>query len=196
MQLLGRLIARDDTFYPALIEICKVQFSLQQYRLAGESAQRVLKIIPDHMEVLKVCVIIQYYTKIFSQSEHEKLVIKLCHLLSGGKEQYTCVQCAKILYRLCSNDDKVTLESSLNLVSDALQMNSTDRDIQIEKAKILQRLGRYKEAIEEYESLLLMNVNYVEVSLGMVLCLILKGNSCDARDQLEFIALSSEKDKR
>ncbi len=194
LKMLGDVIAKDESFYPALIETSKIQFCVGRYRLAFESAQRVMR-ISNSIEALQILILIQYHVTISTNIEHEKYLKQIIQHLSTSPKSYLklCIQNAQLFSRLCKNCDELTLTSALSLISSAEAVDPTDSNTKLVKAHILHRLGNYKEAMKEFQSLLVLNTSRsVEVSLGMVMSQLLDGNYSDAKEQLEFIELSRD----
>lgn len=193
MNLLSQIIAKEDTFYPALIEKSKLHLGLRQYHLSSELAQKVLRITQTSIEALQIMILIQYVASC-NMNGVENCLDELIQLLTfdGILSRQACLQSAQLFSRISGNYDKGTLESLLNLISTVLKADPTDGEIRLEKAIILRRLERYQEAMEEYQSLFSMNENSIDASLGMIRCQWLNGHYCDAKKQFEFISLTDE----
>jgi tetratricopeptide (TPR) repeat protein len=195
LKLFGDIMAKEESFYPALIETSKIQFCLGRYHLAFESAQRVMR-ISNSIEALQILIMNQYHVNISTNIDHKKYLEEIIQHMSMSPKSYVkvCMQNAQLFSRLCDNYDVTTLTSALSLVSIAEVVDPHDSKTRLVKAHILHRLGKYKEAINEYQSLLVLNANTVEVSLGMVMSHLLNGDFNDAKKQLEFIELSRDND--
>jgi tetratricopeptide (TPR) repeat protein len=197
LDLLATTIAKNDSFYPAHIESSKIYITRRQYRLSRDSAKRALTIAQDNIEALQLIVLLHHIASC-DKSEYISNLKQLVHLLVSAKNtsMKACFQNAQLLSRLCGNHDKVTLEFALSLISKAHALNRIDVSVRLEKAKILQRLGRYQKAIAEYQLISTLNESSIEASRGIVLCQALNGNFSDARDQLAFITLVEEEESR
>ena len=141
-------------------------------------------------------ILIQYLDSC-SRNELGKYLKELVQLLTSDRKSFrrACIQSAQLFSRISSNYDKVTLESTLCLISMALESDPTDGEVRLVKAIILRRLERYQEATEEYQSLFAINESKFDASLGMVRCQVLSGDYCDAKKQFEFISITGGSDE-
>lgn len=151
--------------------------------------------ISKSIEALQILIIIQYHVNISTNIEHKNYLKQIIQHFSTSPKSYLslCIQNAQLFSRLCENSDELTLTSALSLISIAEAVDPTDSNTRLVKAHILHRLGNYKEAINEYQSLLVLNTtSSVEVSISMVMSHLLDGDYSDAQEQLEFIELSRD----
>ena len=141
MNLLARVIAKEEAFYPALIEKSKLHLGMGKYHLASELTQKVLRITQTSTEALQIMILIQYVTS-YNRNEFEKYLKELVQLLTldGVSSRRVCIQSAQLFSRISGNYDKVTLESLLYLISTALKSDPTDGEIRLERAIILEDL--------------------------------------------------------
>ncbi len=196
MNTLAKVIAINGLFYPAIIESSKLHIRLRQYRLARQLAQRALCAAKDNVEALQLFILIELIAG-GGKSEHIEKFKHYVKVLDVTKiiPKRACFRSARIFSRLCGNHDRVSLELTLKLLSKASHLDPTDASIKLERANILRRLGRYQEAISDFQFILAMNESSIDASYGIVRCQILNDNLSDAKDQLEFISLVEDSDK-
>lgn len=117
---------------------------------------------------------------------------KLLELSSSAERASpkACYESACLFSTISDNGNKQVLGNSLRFISIASEIDPTNELYSLEKAQILLRLGRAKDAYKEYQSILKSNEECIEALLGCVMCQIFSGNKSEAFDQLEFISIS------
>jgi tetratricopeptide (TPR) repeat protein len=188
-------MAKEASFYPAMIEKSKIHQCLQQYNIANDLAMKCLRIVPNNIDVLQILLLNQYIT-CHTQSDRTMYLHQLEQNLNLIELPPTdlCLQIVRLFCQVCSDDDDETLGMMSNLISPIVQLNTEDVAARVEWAHLLRRLGKIEDALAEYQNIVLLNEDKVEVALGIVHCNIMHGNIHEAKDQLDFMSLSYDKD--
>ena len=143
--------------------------TLTQYLTNHDKAQRI-----EHLVRL---------LKIIDEDEDEKQ--SLCTIERK-------IKVARVFSRVCDND-KETKELTLRLVSEicecGLEKTEVNWNARMEVARHLRDLGRYKEAMYQYELATNIDQGDMDTLQGMVLCLVLGGSMEEATQQIEFVEL-------
>ena len=189
LEVLNKIVAIDETFFPAFIERSKIYLSAMQYNLAEESACHAFTNSYSHIEALRVVTLVQYLHN-YDETQHLANLGQIVTLLDQEAHSSLtfCLETAKLFSRVCSNDGK-TLEFTFGLVSKTCDLELDSYESSIEKARQLRCLGRYDEAISQYQFAANIDQSNTDALQGMILCQVLSGAMEEARQQLEFLDL-------
>jgi tetratricopeptide (TPR) repeat protein len=193
-EALSTIIADDETFFPALIERAKMYLIQMKYALAKDSAQQSFVIGRGHIEALRVLTLILFLTNDNGAQRLEHLE-QLSSKLNGEAlpKIERKLEVTKLFSRLCGND-KAVLEITTQLVSEACDIELDNWESRMEFARQLRRLGRYDEALCQYQFASNLDQGNTDTLEGMILCQVLSGALEEAKQQIEFLELVQDEE--
>jgi hypothetical protein len=189
---LRKVKSLESTFFPVFIEISKLHLSMTNFALAEESSRIAAAMATKHIEAQHTLVMTKLLNRSYKKEHHIDLQLLLQLFVNQKVPLHSKLwpRSLQLFSRICGYDKavlQVVVDTMINICGKSFPV---DISLSLEYARTLRCLGRYGEALSQYQ--VASQIDDSHMAEGLVLCQVLNGDVEQAMQQIEFIELMQE----
>lgn len=194
---MNRAIALDVSFVPAYIEKTKILISTGKLEQASENSLRTNSLGRSiNYEALRLHLLVGLLLNGVSKNTLRQLnefVAQALRMEPPNPQYY--FESARLFSRL-SDQSTDFLEITGSLLLRACEMENENGAYRIEYAHHTRFAGKYDDALEQYMQTLDNNETSADSIVGLLICHVVRGETQQAKQQLEFLSVLHEEQTR